>query len=112
MASLLPTAKRIEPSLGASLGRAFELAQHVAGDELRLLQLESHEFVRGILLRSVWVGVGLFCLMIAWLALLAAAVVALEPRFSLEARLALLALFQGAAGGALVAWGARGGERR
>jgi Putative Actinobacterial Holin-X, holin superfamily III len=111
MASPLPTVEPIEPSLGTSLGRALELAQRVAGDELRLLQLESQEFVRGTLLRSVWIGVGLFCLMIAWLALLAAAVVALEPRLSLEARLALLALFQGAAGGALVAWGARGGGR-
>jgi len=111
MPSTLPSVEPIGPSLGTSLGRAFELAQRVAGDEVRLLQLESHDFLRGTLRRSIWIGVGLFCLMVAWLGLLAAAVIALEPRFSLEVRLALLALLQAAAGAALVAWGARGGER-
>jgi hypothetical protein len=111
MPSPLPSVEPVGPSLGASVGRAFELAQLVAGDELRLLQLGSHEFVRGTLLRSVWIGVGIFCLMTAWLALLAAAAIALEPQFSLPARLAGIAVLQAAAGGALVAWGARGGER-
>jgi hypothetical protein len=100
----------VEPSVGRALGRAFEAAQQLVVDEVRLLQLESREAMQSIARRGVWLLAGTFCLAIAWLLLLAAAVVALEGRLPLEARLALVAGTQLALGIALVAWGARGRE--
>ena len=82
----------IAPSLGATLGRTIDLAQQVATDELRLLQLDSQDRVSDAMRRGVWIGFGALCLAVAWVVAWAAAVVALEDRFSLEARLAMLAI--------------------
>lgn len=96
-----------EPSLGATLGRTLDLAQRVATDELRLLQLESKELVSDALRGGVWIMGGAFCLAVAWVVGSAAAVVALEDRLPLEARLALLAIAQLALGASLVGFGLR-----
>jgi hypothetical protein len=95
------------PSLGAALGHTIDLAQQVATDELRLLQLESQDRVSDAMHRGMWIGFGALCLAIAWVTAWAAAVVALEDRFSLEARLAMLAITQFAFGAALVRFGLR-----
>lgn len=85
---------RFEASLGVTLGRAMDLAQRVAADELRLLQLESQERAGHALRRAAWMGLGATCLLVAWAAAWAAGFVALEDVFALEQRLALLALAQ------------------
>ena len=95
------------PSIGAALGHTIDLAQQVATDELRLLQLDSRERVSDAMHRGMWIGFGALCLAIAWVAAWAAALVALEDRFSLEARLAMLAIMQFAFGTALVRFGLR-----
>jgi hypothetical protein len=97
-----------EPSLGAALGRTFELARRVAADELRLLQLESQERVESVARRGGWLVFGALCLLIAWIGLLAAAVVALEGRFSLEVRLLMMAGSQLALGAGVIAYGLHG----
>ena len=97
----------IAPSLGASLERTLDLAQRVATDELRLLQLDSQDRVSDSMRGGVWIGFGALCLAVAWVVAWAAAVVALEDRFSLEARLAMLAIAQLALGAALVGFGLR-----
>lgn len=97
----------IAPSLGATLGRAIDLAQQVATDEVRLLQIESHERFDDAMRRGAWIGFGALCLAVAWIGAWAAAVVALEDRFSLEARLAMLAISQFLLGAALLARGLR-----
>lgn len=106
------TYPRIEPSLGATLGRAIDLAQRVAADELRLLQLESQERVGGVLRRGAWIALGTLCLLVAWIGGWAAAFVALGERFSLEERLALLALAQLVVGAALLWAGLRSRDAR
>ena len=98
---------RIAPSLGASLGRTIELAQRVAADEIRLLQLDTQGFLLDALRKSGWIGLGALCLGVAWIAAWAAAVIALEDHFSLEARLAMLAAAQFLLGASLVAYGLR-----
>ena len=95
------------PSLGDALGHTIDLAQRVATDELRLLQLESQERVSDAMHRGMWIGFGALCLAIAWVAAWAAAVVALEDWFSLEARLAMLAITQFAVGTTLVGFARR-----
>jgi len=97
----------IAPSLGAAFGRAIDLAQQVATDEVRLLQIESHELFDDAMRRGAWIGFGALCLAVAWIGAWAAAVVALEDRFSLEARLAMLAISQFLLGAALLARGLR-----
>ncbi len=97
----------IAPSLGAALERAIDLARQVATDEVRLLQIESHERLDDALRRGAWIGFAALCLSVAWVGAWAAAVVALEDRFSLEARLAMLAIAQGGLGAALLARGLR-----
>jgi hypothetical protein len=95
------------PSFSATLGRTLELAQRIAADEIRLLQLDSQERLLDALRRSAWIGFGALCLGVAWVAIWAAALVALEAQFSLEARLAMLAISQLLLGAALVAQGLR-----
>lgn len=95
----------IARSLATSLGRTIELAQQVAADEIRLLQLDSQERLLDALRRGAWIGFGALCLGVAWIAVWAAAVVALEDRFSLEARLAMVAISQFLLGAGLVAHG-------
>ena len=97
----------IKASLGATLGRTVDLAQQVATDELRLLQLDSQDRVSDAMRGGVWIGFGALCLAVAWVVAWAAAVVALEGRFSLEARLAMLAVSQFALGAVLVGLGLR-----
>jgi hypothetical protein len=94
-----------------SFGRAIDLAQRVAVDELRLLQLETREQMERWLRRTLWVAAGVLSLALAWLALVAAAVVALEGRMPLEVRLGLVAGCQAVLGAALVGLGVRGSPR-
>lgn len=91
-----------EASLGDTLGRALDLAQRVATDEVRLLQLESHERAAEMARRAAWLGSGAACLAIAWTAASIAAVVALGDRFPLEIRLLLVAAFQALLGAGFV----------
>jgi hypothetical protein len=98
---------RIEPSLRESLGRTIDLAQRIAKDELRLLQLESQERVQGAATRAVLLAVGALCLVSAWVGASGAAVVALADFFPLEIRLALLASVQLALGAVLLWSGLR-----
>jgi len=103
-----PAGPPTAPSLGDSFGRALDLAQRVAVDEVRLLQIESHERLSAVMRRAAWIGFGAFCLAVAWIGAWAAAFVALEDRFSLEARLALLAISQCVLGASLLAHALRG----
>jgi hypothetical protein len=47
---------RIDPSLGATLGRTIDLVQQVATDELRMLQLDSQEAISQLAIGTVLVG--------------------------------------------------------
>lgn len=95
------------PSMGAAFGRTIDLAQQVATDELRLVQLESQDRVIDSIRGGAWIGFGVLCLTVAWVVAWAAAVVALENRFSLEARLGMLAILQLALGAVLIRYGLR-----
>jgi len=97
------------PPLASSLARALEIAQQLAADELRLLQVESREQLQAVLQRCVWLAAGAICGVIGWIALLTAVVVALDGRFSLEARLGGLALSQALIAAVLIARGGRRG---
>lgn len=96
-------------SLGATLGRAIDLAQQVAIDEVRLLQLESRERFDIAVRRGAWIAFGALCLAVAWVGAWAAAVVALEGHFSLGTRLAMLAILQFLLGATLLARARRRG---
>ena len=102
----------IRRSLGATLGRAIDLAQQVATDEVRLLQLESREHIDEAMRRGAWITVGALCLAVAWISAWAAAFVALEDRVSPVSRLAMLAIAQFLLGAALFARGLRRGVDR
>ena len=99
-----------EPSLVETAQHALDLARRVAVDELRLLQMESLERIESTARRSGWVLFGAVCLLIAWVALLATAVVMLEGRVSLELRLLGVAASQLVIGAGLLAYGLRGGR--
>jgi hypothetical protein len=107
---IMPISQRAS-SFGASVGQTIDLAQRVAADELRLLQMESQERIESLARRGAWIAFGALCLLIAWVGLLAAAVVALEGRFPLELRLLGMALSQLLLGAALVAYGVRDRSR-
>jgi Putative Actinobacterial Holin-X, holin superfamily III len=109
MAEPLPTT-RPDATIGATLLRAFDLAQRVATDEVRLLHLETQDRVHSLLRRGTWVAAGSLCLLLAWLGLSAAAVVVLAPYASLAARLALVAASQALLGAVLMAIGLRNQE--
>ena len=107
------TTTRPDATIGATLLRAFDLAQRVATDEVRLLHLESQQSAHSLLRRGTWVAAGSLCLLLAWVGVSAAAVVVLAPYASLAARLALVAGSQALIGAVLVAVGLRDpGERR
>jgi hypothetical protein len=93
--------------MAAAFGRTIDLAQQIATDELRLVQLESQGRVMDSIRGGAWIGFGVLCLTVAWVVAWAAAVVALESRFSLEARLAMLAIFQLVLGAVLIGYGRR-----
>ena len=97
----------VAPPLNIALGRTFDLAHQVATDELRLWQLDLRDHLSDGMRRALWIGFGALCLAVAWVAAWAVAVVALEGRFSLEARLGMLAMSQWALGTALVWLGLR-----
>lgn len=99
--------QRIAPSWSVTLGRTLDLAQRVATDELRLLQLESQDRVSDAMRRGIWIGFGALCLAVAWVVAWIAVVVALEERFPLEQRLTMLVISQAALGAALVGFGLR-----
>jgi hypothetical protein len=97
----------IAPPLTVSLERTLDLAQRVAIDELRLWQLELQERLVEALRRGVAIGFGALCLTVAWVVAWAAAVVALEPWLSLEARLSMVAISQLLLGGLAIGFGLR-----
>jgi hypothetical protein len=97
-----------DSSLGAMLGQTIDLAQQVASDELRLVQFDAQDRVIEAIQGGAWVGFGVFCLSVAWFAAWAAAAVALEDRFSLEARLAVMAISHLMLGTILIRFGPRG----
>jgi hypothetical protein len=103
MTDWTPFVAQVDPSLGASLGRAIELARCVAVDELTLLQVQAREQVSRGLRRGAWLGFGVFCLVLAWFALVGFGVVSLEGRLSLEARLGLVAAAHAVLGAAALA---------
>jgi hypothetical protein len=99
--------QRIAPPIAVSLERTIDLAQQVAIDEFRLWQLELQERLSDALRRGLAVGFGALCLIVAWVVAWAAVVVALEPWFSLEARLLMLAISQLLLGAVAVWFGLR-----
>jgi uncharacterized membrane protein YqjE len=99
--------QRIAPPIAVSLERTIDLAQQVAIDEFRLWQLELQERLSDALRRGLAVGLGALCLIVAWVVAWAAVVVALEPWFSLEARLLMLAISQLLLGAVAVWFGLR-----
>ena len=98
----------IAPPIGDSFERAIDLAQRVAVDELKLWQLQLMERVKDAARRGVAIGFGALCLAVAWTVGWAAAVVALEPWFSLEVRLLMLAIAQLALGAGGIWFALRG----
>jgi hypothetical protein len=98
---------QIAPPLAVSLERTIDLAQQVALDEFRLWQLELQERLSDGVRRGVAIGFGALCLIVAWVVAWAAAVVALEPWFSLEARLLMLAVSQLLLGAVAIWFGLR-----
>jgi len=102
--------QQVGPSWSVALGRTLDLAQQVATDEVRLLQLEIMDRVSEVMRRGMWIGLGALCLAVAWVAVWVAVVVALEERFSLEQRLAMLAISQIALGAALIGFALRQGR--
>ena len=95
------------PPIAVSLERTIDLAQQVAVDEFRLWKLELQERLGDAVRRGLSIGFGAICLMVAWVVAWAAAVVALEPWFSLEARLLMLAISQLLLGAGAVWFGLR-----
>lgn len=100
-----------EQSLGRLVGRAVDLAQRVAIDEVRLLKIESRDELLSLGLRAAGMTIGAFCFALAWLALWSAVVVWLETSLSLTARLGVVGAAHVVLGGVLLAWSLRGARR-
>ena len=90
-----------------SLAQTLELAQRVALDRLRIFQLDLEERARSALRRSTWIGVGILCLLAAWVGLLGAAVFALAERIPLSMSFLLVATSQLLIGAGAILWGRR-----
>jgi|GEM_PF-2641000 len=110
MESSMGTVTRVEPGVGPSIGRVVDLSQRVVIDRLELLQVESRDWLVRAARYAGLVGLGTVSLTVGWIALLAAGVVALDGRMSLEARLALAAAVQGVVGGIFLGWAMRRGR--
>jgi hypothetical protein len=111
MAEQSTSMERVELPPDLSAERALDLVQRMTVDSLRMLQLDLEERGRALLRRFAWVGVGAFCLIVAWLGLLSAAVLVLAERIPLEASLLLVSTSQILLGALLIVWG-RARERR
>jgi hypothetical protein len=90
-----------------NIAHTIELAQRVAIDRLRIFQLDLEERAREVLRRSTWIGVGIFCLLAAWVGLLAAAVFALAEWIPMAASLLAVAASQLFLGAGAILWGRR-----
>ena len=104
------TVTRIEPALGPAIERIVDLSQRVVIDRIELLQVESKDWLVRAARYGGLVGLGILSLAVAWIALLAAAVVALDGRMPLSARLALAAAVQGLVGVSFLGWARRRGR--
>jgi hypothetical protein len=108
LARLSPVGSSLgEPSLSEAIDHVRDAGQRVLVDEIRLLVLEAQERLTAALRRAGWLGFGVFCLVLAWVGFLLAAVVALEAWMPLELRLAAAAASQLVLGLCLLGWGMR-----
>jgi hypothetical protein len=98
------TVTRIEPALGAAIDRVVDLSQRVVIDRIELLQVESKDWLVRAARSAGLASLGTLSLAVAWIALLAAAVVALDGRMPLGVRLVLVAAVQVVVGGSLLGW--------
>ena len=94
-------------SASIALERTLGLVHRMVINQMRMVQFEWEDHVQRRLRRSTWIGFGLVCMLLAWVALLGAAVVALEGVLPLEGRLVLVSTSQLLLGVALIGWGRR-----
>lgn len=106
-ASSTDSVAELEPSLGSAAARVLDLTQRVAIDRIELLQVESYNRLVATARNASLLVIGMMCLMVAWLVLLAALVVALKGRWPLEVRLTFVAGIQAVFGFALLGWARR-----
>lgn len=93
-----------QAEVGQAVARVLDWSQRRISDRIQLLQRESYDCVFAAVRNTSILMIGALCLALAWLLLLAAAVVALKVRWPLETRLAAVAAFQAATGFVLVGW--------
>jgi len=105
MGSSTGTMVQVEPSLGPALERVIDLSQRVVVDRIELLQVESQDWLVRAGRRAGLVSLGAMSLLVAWIALLAAGVVALDGYLPLGVRLVLAAGVEMLVGVALLCWG-------
>lgn len=105
MTSLTGTMVQVEPSIGPALERVINLSQRVVVDRIELLQVESQDWLVRAARRASLISLGAMSLLVAWIALLAAGVVALDGYLPLGARLVLVAGVEVLVGVALLRWG-------
>lgn len=106
MAEHIVSVGHVRPA-DVSAGHVLELIQRLAVDRLSLLQLDVEQRASGVLRRSAWIGIGIACLLAAWLGLLVAAVLGLAERVPLPTSLLLVSASQLLLGAGLIAWGRR-----
>ena len=94
----------LAPSLGKAAARVLDLTQRVAIDRIELLQMESYNRLIAAARNASLLLIAAMCLMLAWLALLAALVVDLKGRWPLEVRLIFVAGIQAVFGFGLLGW--------